>query len=173
MEPNGDDIKSETVDTALNHMKIEENSAADGKVLNTSEGPTPADRDATPNGVKELTPGSPKVEDISVKSGSASHTPKSEGSDQEDVVGGEISVKLENGKPPKLSRRPSQKIVARPPPLFNDSPDATEEAVSVFQVMADCIYGSKYMGSSEHDALGCDCSEEWRRFSHRHWVEPY
>lgn len=77
----------------------------------------------------------------------------------------EITVTAEAGKPPKLSRKPTQKFVSRSPALFTDSPDNTEEATGIFQVIKDCIYGSKYMGSSEHDALDCDCSEEWSKCS--------
>lgn len=63
---------------------------------------------------------------------------------------------------PKPSRKVAQKFVPRPPPLFNDYPDKTEEATSIFEVIRDCMYGSKYMGSADHDSLGCDCNEEFR-----------
>jgi hypothetical protein len=63
---------------------------------------------------------------------------------------------------PKPSRKASQKALARAPLLFDHVTDSTEDACSHFQVINDCLYGSKHMGSSEHDALDCDCSEEWR-----------
>ncbi|SPN98386.1 related to Histone-lysine N-methyltransferase, H3 lysine-36 specific [Cephalotrichum gorgonifer] len=63
--------------------------------------------------------------------------------------------------PPKLLRRPSQKPTRRDPPLFNDLPDATEEARDTFKDIPDCLYGSKNMGSTANDALDCDCREEW------------
>ncbi|KAK5652484.1 hypothetical protein OQA88_10386 [Cercophora sp. LCS_1] len=63
---------------------------------------------------------------------------------------------------PKLSRKASQKVVRAPPTLFDHLPDVTEESCSTFQVINDCLYGAKNMGSSEHDALDCDCAEEWR-----------
>lgn len=82
-----------------------------------------------------------------------------------ETVGGEITVKQEPGQPPKLSRSTSQKIVARPPQLFNDYEDKTVEARSGFEVIQECSYSSKYIGSSEHDSMECDCSEEWGRSS--------
>jgi histone-lysine N-methyltransferase SETD2 len=50
-----------------------------------------------------------------------------------------------------------------PPPLFDHLPDATADACKIFQVINDCLYGSRNMGSSDHDALDCDCAEEWRK----------
>lgn len=78
----------------------------------------------------------------------------------EETLGGDITVKLEPGKPPKLARSSTQKVTARPPPLFHHLPDATDEATSTFAVIADCIYSSKYLGDTEH-AMECDCAEEW------------
>lgn len=46
--------------------------------------------------------------------------------------------------------------------LFDQLPDATTEATSQFQVIANCLYGSKNMGSSDNDAFDCDCAEELR-----------
>ncbi|KAK4099045.1 methyltransferase-like protein [Parathielavia hyrcaniae] len=66
-----------------------------------------------------------------------------------------------NSTAPKLSRKPSQKISRSPPPLFGHLPDATPDACGTFQVINDCLYGSRNMGSSDHDALDCDCAEEW------------
>lgn len=48
--------------------------------------------------------------------------------------------------------------------LFDHLPDATEESCKGFQVINDCLYGSKHMGASQHDALDCDCAEDWRKF---------
>ena len=83
---------------------------------------------------------------------------------EEEIIGGDITVTVEPGKAPKLSRKSSQKVISRPPILYDDMPDSTEEASTVFQIIKDCIYGSKHMGSSEHDALDCDCSEQWSEF---------
>lgn len=70
---------------------------------------------------------------------------------------------------PKMSRKASSKAQARlrTPPRFDHLPDATQESTKAFQIISDCLYGSKHMGSSEHDALDCDCAEEWRKFSSR------
>ena len=78
----------------------------------------------------------------------------------EDVVGGEITVKAEPGQAPKLSRATSQRVPARPPRLFFDHADKTEEACKVFTVIDRCEYGNKYIGTTEH-ALECDCVEQW------------
>ncbi|KAL2257953.1 hypothetical protein VTK26DRAFT_8931 [Humicola hyalothermophila] len=71
------------------------------------------------------------------------------------------SASMENGTAPKLSRKSSNKMPRSPPPLFDHLPDATEDACSTFQVISDCLYGSRNMGSSDHDALDCDCAEDW------------
>lgn len=64
----------------------------------------------------------------------------------------------------KSSRKPA-KAGTRTPPLFDHLPDATKESTAAFQVITDCLYGSKNMGASQHDALDCDCAAEWRKFS--------
>ena len=79
---------------------------------------------------------------------------------KEEVLGGEITLKMEPGKAPKLSRTASHKIASRPPPLYLDLPDATQEAKSTFDVLLECTYANKHIGTTEH-ALECDCSEEW------------
>lgn len=96
------------------------------------------------------------------KSPSPSHSPvkKDESEEIQEKVGGDITVKLEPGQPPKLARSSSQKVVARPPPLFLDLPDCTDEAKSTFEVIDSCAYANKYMGYTEH-AMECDCAEEW------------
>lgn len=81
-------------------------------------------------------------------------------SKHEETIGGEVTVKLEPGQPPKLARSSSQKIWTRPAPLFDDYPDKTAEARAIFEVIPNCIYGSKHMGSTEH-GMDCDCNEEW------------
>ncbi len=157
--------KSEVVDAALSEMKLEAEgspSEADGtiEVNGTYDAPTPKafseSRSSTPAAVKSSF-GSP------AKKQSASQTPKSE-DDGEEIIEGDITVTLEPGKAPKLSRKSAQKVLARPPQLFDHVEDSTEEAIGVFQVIKDCIYGSKYMGYSEHDALDCDCSEQWSEY---------
>lgn len=80
----------------------------------------------------------------------------------EEVVGGEITLKMEPGKAPKLSRTASHKIVARPPPLYFDHPDVTNEAKDSFVVLPECTYANRSLGTTDH-ALECECSEEWGR----------
>lgn len=159
------DTKSEVVDAALSEMKLEEgmspSDAEDTIALNgTYDAPTPEatkrSRSSTPTDRKSASR-SP------VKKQSPSQRPKSE-DDGEEIIGGDITVTVEPGKAPKLLRTSSQKIVVRSPQLFSHMEDSTNEALSVFQVIKDCIYGSKYMGYSEHDALDCDCSEEWSEY---------
>ncbi|KUJ12779.1 uncharacterized protein LY89DRAFT_192605 [Mollisia scopiformis] len=157
------DIKPEAVDAALGDMKLEEGGSQYGE-LDTANGNY--EDFPTPGGAKmsrSTTPAANKsVSQSPIKKQSASQTPRSEDDEGLEVVGGDIIVTSEPGKARKLQRKGTQKIRARTPLLFDALPDATEEAVSVFQVIKECIYGSKYMGYSEHDALDCDCSEEWR-----------
>jgi hypothetical protein len=160
------DIKPEAVDEALGEMKLEEPSSptADSSAVNGSSTEAHA-----PNDIKRslsTSPGLSKSRSQSpIKKQSASQTPKSEGDREEETLSADITVTVEPGKAPKLSRKSSQKIVSRPPTLFKEVPDVTDEATTIFQVIKDCIYGSKYMGYSEHDALDCDCSEEWSMYS--------
>lgn len=95
-----------------------------------------------------------------IKSEKPSLSPDTMKEDREEIVGGEVVVKLVPGHPPKLARTPTQKIVARPAPLFHSYEDKTDESKSSFQVISGCIYSSKYIGSTEH-AMECDCTEEW------------
>ena len=79
----------------------------------------------------------------------------------EEVVGGEVTVKMEPGHPPKLARSSSHKIISKPAPLFHNHPSKTEESKHTFQVLEQCSYTSKYIGSTEHGSMDCDCTEEW------------
>ena len=160
------DKKSAQLEPELREMKIEEEGPQEGEGADTIRvkmGDWQV-QSATPNGNESLA----KVKSRStshspVKLQSPSHSP-SEKSEHEEVIGGDITLKMEPGKALKLSRTASQKIVARPPRLFLDAPDATAEATATFQVITDCIYSAKHMGSTEH-ALECDCAEEWGRSS--------
>ncbi|KAJ5728055.1 hypothetical protein N7493_004385 [Penicillium malachiteum] len=80
--------------------------------------------------------------------------------DAEDKLAGDILVKQEPGQPPKLSRSASQKVARKPPQLFSDLPDSTEDALKEFDQIDSCWYANKYMGYTEH-AMECDCAEEW------------
>lgn len=84
------------------------------------------------------------------------------------------SASTPDGHPPKLTRKPSHKMAAQNVQLFGDLPDVTSESCEHFQIIPDCLYGSKSLGSTEHDALDCDCSEEWRTYctflpNIKHW----
>lgn len=110
----------------------------------------PSDRD-TPRRVKKETSSS--------KQPSAAQSPAVKG-EREETIGGDLSIKLEPGKAPKLSRTMSQKIITGPRQLFTHLPDATDEATSTFDVLLDCTYGARHLGTTEQ-ALECDCVEEW------------
>ncbi|CEI68465.1 unnamed protein product [Fusarium venenatum] len=63
----------------------------------------------------------------------------------------------------KLSRKASQKLAAsREPVLFDHLPDMTTESCKFFQRIPDCLYGSKHLGSTDNDALDCECRDEWQ-----------
>ncbi|KAN0115174.1 hypothetical protein V8E51_004718 [Hyaloscypha variabilis] len=156
------DTRDEVVDAALSEMNLE--AGGSPSEAEDTSAPNGAYDAPTPQGIKRSrssTPVARKSRSQSpIKKQSASQTPKSE-DDEEEIIGGDITVTVEPGKAPKLSRKSSQKVVARPPNLFDDVEDSTEEAVTVFQVIKECIYGAKTMGNSEHDILDCDCLEQW------------
>lgn len=148
--------KTEAVDTALGEMKLAEEAVAEEAKLalpppDTGDNPQPRQTlIKSPSSTPEKMDFKPE-------------TPKSENEANTEVVNGDIVMLQEPGKAPKLSRKASQKIISRPPPLFDHLEDATDECKTKFQVILDCIYGSKYMGSADHEALGCDCAEDWRK----------
>lgn len=88
----------------------------------------------------------------------------------EATIGGDVTFEMEPGKAPKLSRTRSQKVMARPPPLFLDEPDKTGEATRVFQVIRDCEYANKSLGLTEDDGMDevqCECEEDYGEFESR------
>ncbi|EEY22632.1 histone-lysine N-methyltransferase [Verticillium alfalfae VaMs.102] len=62
----------------------------------------------------------------------------------------------------KSLRKASQKAAKQEAPTFENYPDMTDDACATFQRIPDCLYGSKHMGSTDNDALDCDCREEWQ-----------
>lgn len=165
------DIKSISVDSALGEMKLEEGSSPDGThstiVVNGKYEEHPA-----PYGLKRSLSATPiagkSASQSPLKDERESQTPKSELDDDEDTIGGDITVTVEPGKVPKLSRKSTQKVPPRPPTLYNDLPDSTVESLSVFQCIPECLYGSKAMGRSkmsddDDGPIDCDCSEERSR----------
>lgn len=161
MEDDIRELQPEAVDAAIGEMKIEEGievqdfaNGLNGYISTPTE--IKRSHSSTPGLVNSRSQTPPRKQ-------STSQTPKSGDEEEEEIIGGDITVTVEPGKAPKLSRKSSQKVIPRPPPLFNDLPDSTEEAASVFQVIKDCIYGAKHMGASDHDALDCDCPEEFSK----------
>jgi hypothetical protein len=67
-----------------------------------------------------------------------------------------------SSKAPSLSRKASRKAASREPRVYGDFPDATRDACEHFQVIPDCLYGSKNMGATDNDAFDCECRDEWR-----------
>ena len=80
--------------------------------------------------------------------------------EQEDMVGGDITVKVEPGQAPKLTRSSAKKLPLRPAPKFLDVQDAGPETRKGFDVLATCTYANKFLGLTD-PALECDCQEEW------------
>lgn len=153
------DSQSESVADAVTAMKLEQGSSA-----GVNGGPVKTDPDE-PN--TTTTAPMNGRSSSAVKSPSQSQSPvKKEGSEDatEEKVGGDITLKQEPGQPPKLARSSSKKVVARPPQLFLDFPDCTSDAKSTFDVLDACIYANKYIGTSDNNAMECDCIAEWGKF---------
>jgi len=156
------DSQSETVANAVTAMKLEHDDGdAASPVVNDSSGAVKKEEE------EEKILANRSAPEVKSRSQSQSPTKKEGGeeredkdADEEEKVGGDITVRLEPGQPPKLARSSSQKVVPRPPQLFLDLPDSTEEARSTFEVMETCTYANKNMGYTEH-AMECDCAEEW------------
>ncbi|KAL5121403.1 histone methyltransferase set2 [Pleosporales sp. CAS-2024a] len=77
----------------------------------------------------------------------------------EETLGGDITLMVEPGKAPRLSRAASR-VVKRAPMLFLHLPDATQDAKQTFEVLAQCTYANKHIGTTD-PALECDCGEQW------------
>jgi histone-lysine N-methyltransferase SETD2 len=149
--------KEEDMDADVRHLKLASASPFDAARASVS---ILTDRTTTPVTPRaDLSPSklSSSRTQSPIKHESQPHTPNGR---MESVVGGDIIVTLEPGNAPKLARSSSQKIISRPPPLFTDEPDMYEEATSTFEIIQDCIYAAKWLGSTEH-AMDCDCREEF------------
>lgn len=70
-------------------------------------------------------------------------------------------------RPPRSSRKPSQQA-PKEPVLYSHLADMTDDSCSHFQVIPDCLYGSKHLGSTDNDSLDCDCRDEWRKWNRAH-----
>jgi histone-lysine N-methyltransferase SETD2 len=150
------DLKPEAVADAVTDLKLERNGSAEDVKLDGI--PSVTSPEAPPNGLKAASRRS--SQDSKSASRSHSQSPVKDAEEQEQKLGGDITVKLEPGKPPKLARTSSQKIIPRTPPLYDHLPDCTAEATSKFQLMDECTYANKYMGYTEH-GMDCDCAEDW------------
>lgn len=151
--------RSEILETGVEEMKLETQSTHDGQGRSRTSGlkDEPAARKSS------------SQTDVKMESGSEStrlikHSPSLE--KHEEVVGGDVTVKMEPGQPPKLARSTSRKILAGPFQLFNDRPSKTEESKDRFQVMTECTYANKFLGHTEHGSMDCDCAEEWGMIIH-------
>lgn len=161
MSNNGPAASPAQIEPELREMKIEEGTqseleSADRIKLEYSLGTSVTPKDgASPSHKLKSTSRTQSP----AKMESRSQSPADE-SRHEEVVGGDIALKQERGKAPKLSRTASEKMVHREPPLYLDVADSTSEATSSFQLIEDCIYSNKWLGFTEQ-ALECDCAVEW------------
>lgn len=80
------------------------------------------------------------------------------------AVKNETESSIPENRPPKLSRKQSHKATSTPM-LFDQLPDATRDACEAFQVINDCLYGSRNLGTSNSEPMDCDCAEEWCKLS--------
>jgi hypothetical protein len=105
-----------------------------------------------------------KEEEMGPESSREGSRPASKHSEEREVKqDSESTTTLENASGIKSSRKASRKTGSRTAPLFDHLPDATEDSLEHFQIIHDCLYGSRNIGSSDNDALDCDCAEEWRK----------
>lgn len=143
----------------MQEMKLENDTHMGGTLNNVPEvgerRQEPASEDNDQDTIKVARPS-----DSPRKSTSGIQSPAIGKVEQEETVGGDITLKIEPGKAPKLARTTSQKVIPRQPQLFSHLPDATADATRSFDILTDCSYAAKYLGYSE-PALECDCSEEW------------
>lgn len=181
------DRQSESVADAVTAMKLEHDGDGPSPVTNGSGAVKQEENDEPSSNGTHPTITTTMADDDSAsasavksrRSQSQSPVKKEEGEGnadhQEEKVGGDITVRLEPGEPPKLARSSSQKVVPRPPPLYLDLPDSTGEAKSTFEVIEMCTYANKYMGYTEH-AMECDCAEEWGKLDFFYycliWIPP-
>ncbi|PGH06473.1 histone-lysine N-methyltransferase, H3 lysine-36 specific [Polytolypa hystricis UAMH7299] len=154
-----EDVKPESVADAVTDMKLDPgDSPTDGASPNGVPLTETAEDDV--NGLPLSSKASPTKDEAKSQSRSQSRSPASKNEDAEEKVAGSITVKLEPGQPPKLTRTSSQKFPPRPVQMFDHLPDKSTEATATFQVMEACTYANKYMGYTEH-GMECDCAEEW------------
>ena len=157
------DTKLEKLESGVHDMNLKEEEQDDDMDSIPVAQPVKKEQSASVSGPTSQagtgTPSSTKRQSRSpVKSESMAQSPVVK-PEEEETIGGDIEVKVEDGRP-KLSRKKSTKVEKRPPPLFFDYEDKTTEATSTFNILTDCTYANKQLGTTEH-ALECDCAEEW------------
>lgn len=164
MAEGGAEVKQETVESMRDmHLKEEtDDGDVDMDTIALAE-PGKTERSTSANETGAATPTeSKRLSRSPTKSNNMAQSPATK-QEQEETVGGGVTLKLEPGKPPKLARTTSTKVERRPPALFNDYEDKTAEATSVFTVLPECTYANKHLGTTE-TALECDCAEEWGKW---------
>lgn len=154
--------KSTQLEPELRDMKLEEGATPDRgeseALLQVKvEEADSLGRTPTPSAIPPRLKTRTKSQSPALKHDSDASSP---GSAEEETVGGGITLKMEPGKAPKLSRAASQKVIARPPPLYLDLPDSTRAAKETFSVLSECTYANKHIGTTD-PALECDCQEEY------------
>ncbi|PPJ57103.1 hypothetical protein CBER1_00612 [Cercospora berteroae] len=153
------EIKQDLLESEVREMKLkEEEEGVDMDTIPLSTAATKEVNSGLASG--SGTPSSMKRRSKSpIKSRASADSPAIK-TDDEETIGGEVTLKTEPGKPPKLSRTTSHKIEKRSARLYFDHADTTEESKSTFEVLPQCTYANKLLGTTEH-ALECDCVEEW------------
>lgn len=111
--------------------------------------------DGSANGAEDVA-GSIKIPTSHVKDESKSPMPSPGIKSRSESVGTPDST-----RPSRSSRKASQQA-PKEPVLYSHLPDMTDESCGTFQVIPDCLYGSRHLGSTDNDSLDCDCREEWR-----------
>lgn len=94
---------------------------------------------------------------------SSASTPRAKSELSDGDIKSEVEPSARASPPPSKKTRNSKKPPPRVAPLFDDLPDATDDANSDYTVIDSCIYQNKYLGFTEH-AMECDCPEEWGEF---------
>ena len=75
----------------------------------------------------------------------------------DDIVGGDVTIKMQNGEAAKISHSPKRKVKAKRHPKFLDEHDATDEATQAFERLTECIYANKNFGITDK-VMECDCT---------------
>ena len=147
--------KNKGIENGVGELHLENGNARAGLGQEIQEEATNSNESSPRDTFMNSSSQSPSKTDLPIKS------PSTGSEKHEEVVGGDVTVKLEPGQPPKLARSSSQKILSKPVPLFHHHSSKTEESKNTFQVLEQCSYTTKYIGSTEHGSMDCDCSEEW------------